>query len=86
MLEPELVRQITYEMQRRSTLPITVKSRIGVDDKESYEELCTFINTVSSSGVKKFVVHARKCLLSGLTPKQNRDIPPLKYEVVHRLV
>ena len=86
MLQPELVREITHSMQRHSTKPVTVKCRIGVDDKESYEELCHFLHTVSQSGVKKFIIHARKCLLKGLTCKQNRDIPPLHYEVVHKLV
>jgi tRNA-dihydrouridine synthase A len=86
MLQPELVREITYSMNRRSGLPVSVKCRIGVDDVDSYESLQEFVHTVSQSGVRKFVVHARKCLLSGLTTKQNRDIPPLKYEVVHKLV
>jgi len=86
MLQPDLVREITYSMNRRSGLPVSVKCRIGVDDVESYESLQKFIYTVSQSGVRKFIVHARKCLLTGLTTKQNRDIPPLKYEVVHKLV
>lgn len=86
MLEPELVREIVHQMQRRTSLPITVKCRIGVDDLDSYEALTRFISTVHTGGVKKFVIHARKCLLQGLTTRQNRDIPPLHYEVVHQLV
>lgn len=86
MLQPDLVREITYSMQRKSNLPVTVKCRIGVDNVESYEELSSFIQTVSLGGVNKFVIHARKCLLNGLTTKQNREVPPLKYEVVHKLV
>jgi tRNA-dihydrouridine synthase A len=86
MLEPEHVREIVHTMQRRSLKPITVKCRIGADDKDSYEDLLHFIRCANEGGVKKFIIHSRKCLLSGLTTKQNRDIPPLKYEVVHRLV
>ncbi len=86
MLEPEHVREIVYTMQRRSSKPITVKCRIGADDKVSYDDLLNFIRCANSGGVKKFVVHSRKCFLNGLTTKQNRDIPPLRYEVVHRLV
>lgn len=86
MQNPELVRQICHEMSRRVSIPITVKCRIGVDKLESYEYLTNFIHTVSQSGVKKFIIHSRKCILKGLNAKQNRDIPPLKYEVVHRLV
>lgn len=86
MLEPENVREIVYEMQRRVSIPVTVKCRIGVDKNDSYEELTHFIRCASSGGARKFIVHARKCLLKGLTTKQNRDVPPLRYEVVHRLV
>lgn len=85
MLKPELVREIVYTMQRRVSIPVSVKCRIGADEMDSYDELTHFIRTVASGGVNKFVVHARKCLLNGLSPKQNRDIPPLRYEVVHRL-
>lgn len=86
MLEPDHVRQIVSTMARRVSVPVTVKCRLGVDDHDSYEELTHFIDTVRSGGVNKFIIHARKCLLNGLTTKQNRDIPPLRYEVVHRLV
>lgn len=86
MLQPDLVRQIVNTMQRRVQIPITVKCRIGVDDVDSYQDLCKFIQCVHEGGVKKFIIHARKAFLNGLNPKQNRDIPPLKYEVVHQLV
>lgn len=86
MLDPELVRRIVYEMNRQvSTMTVTVKCRIGVDKVDSYDELKNFISIVHSGGVNKFIIHSRKCLLKGLTPKQNRDVPPLKYDVVHRL-
>lgn len=83
--EPELVREICHKISRAVSVPVTVKCRIGVDSKDSYEELCQFVHTVALSGVQKFVIHGRKCILKGLTPKQNRDIPPLRPEVVHRL-
>lgn len=90
MLDPERVRDICHSMMR-SVEPqtngpeITVKCRIGVDDHESYEELHHFITTVASCGVKHFIVHARKCILKGLSPHENRTVPPLKYDVVYRL-
>jgi tRNA-dihydrouridine synthase len=86
MLEPDLVREIVYSMQRRVSVPVTVKCRIGADDVDSYDNLTHFIRQASEGGAKKFIVHARKCLLNGLSPKQNREIPPLHYETVHRLV
>jgi len=86
MLEPELVREIAAKTIRMVSQPVTIKCRIGVDKKDSYEDLCHFINTVSQSGVKKFIIHARKCILKGLTTKQNRDIPPLRYDIPHKLV
>lgn len=86
MLEPEHVREIVYSMQRRATVPVTVKCRIGADDLDSYDDLLNFIRCAHAGGAKKFIIHSRKCFLKGLTTKQNRDIPPLRYEVVHRLV
>ena len=86
MLEPELVREIVYSMQRSVSVPVSVKCRIGADDKDSYAELVDFIKAASAGGARKIILHSRKCLLKGLTTKQNRDIPPLKYEVVHNLV
>lgn len=86
MLEPDHVREIVHSMQRRLSVPVTVKCRIGADDLDSYDDLLNFIRCANAGGVKKFIIHSRKCFLSGLTTKQNRDIPPLRYEVVHRLV
>ena len=78
MLEPDLVREIVSSMQRRVSIPVTVKCRIGADEKDSYEELKHFIHCARDGGARKFIIHSRKCFLSGLTTKQNRDIPPLK--------
>lgn len=86
MLEPDLVREIVQSMQRRVSIPVTVKCRIGADDQDSYSDLLGFIRAASAGGAKKFIIHSRKCFLNGLSTKQNRDIPPLKYEVVHSLV
>eukprot|EP01035_Chromulina_nebulosa_P002734 gene2734-3723_t len=86
MLQPDLVRQIVSSMSRRVSIPVTVKCRIGADDMDSYEELTRFISEAHQGGANKFIIHSRKCLLSGLTTKQNREVPPLRYEVVHRLV
>ena len=87
MLEPELVRQITHEMKRRATITdITVKCRIGVTGRESWDDLQEFVLACKSSGITKMIIHARSCVLKGLSPAQNRTIPPLHYEVVHRLV
>ena len=87
MLDPHRVRKICYAMIRRvgHKCPVTVKCRLGADDRDSYEELCEFVRIVASSGVHHFIVHARKCLLSGLSTKQNRSIPPLKYDWLRRL-
>jgi tRNA-dihydrouridine synthase A len=64
---------------------VTVKHRIGIDDQDSYELLAKFVSTVQSAGCQTFIVHARKAILSGLSPKENREIPPLCYEVVYQL-
>ncbi|MCK4492576.1 MAG: tRNA dihydrouridine(20/20a) synthase DusA [Methylococcales bacterium] len=85
MAEPCLVAECITAMQQAASLPITVKSRIGIDNKDSYEELTHFIQTVASSGCKTFIIHARKAWLQGLSPKQNREIPPLRYDVVYQL-
>jgi tRNA-dihydrouridine synthase A len=86
MAEPALVRDCVIAMRRGAgNIPVTVKCRIGIDDKDSYEELKTFIATVADGGCGLFAVHARKAWLSGLSPKENREKPPLKYEVVERL-
>jgi tRNA-dihydrouridine synthase A len=85
MAEPNLVADCVAAMNNAVKLPVTVKSRIGIDDKDSYEELVHFIGTVANAGCKTFIVHARKAWLSGLSPKQNREVPPLRYEVVYQL-
>jgi tRNA-dihydrouridine synthase A len=66
-------------------LPVTVKHRLGVDERESFDELLAFVDTVAAAGAERFTVHARKAWLSGLSPKENREIPPLRYEWVHEL-
>tara|TARA_Y100000590_G_scaffold215836_1_gene244590 strand:- start:128 stop:1120 length:993 start_codon:yes stop_codon:yes gene_type:complete len=83
--EPNLVADCLSEMQLKTNLPVTVKTRIGYDDVEDYENLYNFINTLKSTGVKTFIVHARKAVLGKFTPKQNLNIPPLKYEMVYKL-
>ncbi|NOU45104.1 MAG: tRNA dihydrouridine(20/20a) synthase DusA [Methyloglobulus sp.] len=85
MLEPDLVADCVAAMRSAVSTPVTVKSRIGVDDRDSYEELALFVDKVANAGCKTFVIHARKALLKGLSPKQNREIPPLKYDVVYQL-
>ena len=85
MAEPELVAECVATMQNAVTIPVTVKCRIGIDDQDSYEELVQFISTVAGAGCKTFIVHARKAWLSGLSPKQNREIPPLRYDVVYQI-
>ncbi len=73
-------------MQKSVKIPVTVKCRLGVDDLDKYENVHNFITIVSTiGGIKKFIIHARKCLLNGLSPKENRTIPPLKYDWVLRL-
>lgn len=86
MKEPDLVAECVSAMIDASTgAEITVKCRIGVDDQEPHEMLPGFIEKVSSCGINSFTVHARKAWLSGLSPKQNRNIPPLDYELVHKI-
>lgn len=85
MAEPGLVADCVSAMTEAVDIPVTVKSRIGIDDQDSYEELAAFVETVSARGCRTFVIHARKAWLSGLSPKQNRAIPPLRYEVVRRV-
>jgi tRNA-dihydrouridine synthase A len=85
MAEPELVAECVAAMRNAVAIPVTVKSRIGIDDRDSYAELAHFIGTVAGAGCKTFIVHARKAWLQGLSPKQNREVPPLRYDVVYRL-
>ncbi len=83
--EPKLVAECLNEMQSKTKLPVTVKTRIGYNDVEDYESLFNFINLLKSTGVKTFIIHARKAILGKFTPKQNLNIPPLKYEMVYNL-
>ena len=70
---------------RRNRLPVTVKTRIGIDERDDYDFLRRFVDAVAAAGCRTLILHARKAWLSGLSPKQNREIPPLRYEVVHRV-
>ena len=83
--EPNLVADCLSEMINSTSLPVTVKTRIGYDDVEDYEHLYNFINTLKDTGVKTFIIHARKAMLGKFTPKQNLNIPPLKYDYVYKL-
>lgn len=85
MAQPELVADSVTAMQAKVKIPVTVKCRIGIDDMEAYQALEHFIDVVSQGGCQRFIVHARKAWLKGLSPKQNREIPPLKYDYVYRL-
>lgn len=85
MNEPKLVAQCVDAMKQACSLPITVKHRIGVDDADDYSYMHDFVDTVKDAGCETFIVHARKAWLKGLSPKQNREIPPLRYELVDKL-
>ena len=85
MAEPELVADCVAAMGAATRLPVTVKHRIGIDDMESFAELLHFVDTVAQAGCETFIVHARKAWLGGLSPRQNREIPPLHYDRVYRL-
>ena len=83
MAEPQLVADSVAAMQSKVKIPVTVKTRLGIDDQDSYEFLTQFIHAVSVAGCETFILHARKAWLSGLSPKENRDIPPLNYQRVY---
>jgi tRNA-dihydrouridine synthase A len=85
MAEPQLVADCIAQMQAAVKIPVTVKHRIGIDDMESYDSLAHFVDTIAQSGCKTFIVHARKAWLKGLSPKENREIPPLEYAKVYQL-
>ena len=85
MKEPNLVADCLSQMQSQTQLPVTIKTRIGYDDVEDYDNLNNFISTIKQTGVKTFIIHARKAMLGKFTPKQNLNIPPLKYEYVYKL-
>jgi tRNA-dihydrouridine synthase A len=85
MKEPDLVGACVEKMMEACNIPVTVKCRIGVDEMESYTQLSEFIKRIADSGCQQFVVHARKAWLQGLSPKENRTIPPLNYPWVYQL-
>lgn len=85
MDSPDLVADCIKAMQDACDIDVTIKHRIGIDDLDSYEHLHHFVKTVAATGCKTFIVHARKAILSGLSPKENREIPPLQYPLVYRL-
>ena len=85
MAEPGLVADCVRAMRAATNIPVTVKCRIGIDDRDSYDDLRAFVNRVADAGCDTFAVHARKAHLQGLSPKENRDVPPLRYGFVYRL-
>ena len=85
MLEPNHVAECLSAMQRNVALPVSIKCRLGVDDHEDYDFLYNFVQIVKNSGINHFIIHARNGILKGLSPRQNRHIPPLKYEYVYQL-
>ncbi len=85
MADPQLVGDCINDMQNAVSVPVTVKCRIGIDKNDEYDELHRFVSIVRDSGCKVFVVHARKAWLQGLSPKENRTIPPLRYDMVYKL-
>ncbi|MEM8542292.1 MAG: tRNA dihydrouridine(20/20a) synthase DusA, partial [Pseudomonadota bacterium] len=85
MARPKRVADCVTAMKKVVDIPVTVKHRIGIDDLDKYEDMKNFVSVVSQTGADRFSVHARKAWLSGLSPKQNRNIPPLRYEEVYRL-
>ena len=85
MAEPRVVADCVGAMKAAVSVPVTVKSRIGIDDRDSYAELVDFVGTVAEAGCDALILHARKAWLRGLSPRENREIPPLRYDVVDRL-
>ncbi len=85
MAHPELVAECIAAMQDSVSIPVTVKHRIGINGRDSYAQLCDFVGKIAQTGCNSFTVHARIAILEGLSPKENRDIPPLRYEVVAQL-
>jgi len=85
MAEPGLVADCVAAMAEAVDIPVTVKSRTGIDDRDSYDELAAFVETVAARGCRTFTIHARKAWLSGLSPKQNREVPPLRHDIVHQI-
>ncbi len=86
MAKPELVADCYQAMSSAVDIPVTVKTRIGIDDSDEYQFFKHFVLTLYEAGCRTFIIHARKAILKGLTPKENRDIPPLKYHYVYRVM
>lgn len=85
MEEPEKVATCVDALSRAVDIPVTVKTRIGIDQRDSYEDLVYFVETVAGAGCRTFIIHARKAWLQGLSPKENREIPPIRHDVVRKL-
>jgi len=85
MLKPALVADCVRALKDATSLPVTVKCRIGIDDRDDYEFFAAFVDAVAGAGIDALIVHARAAILGGLSPKENREIPPLKYDYVRRL-
>ena len=85
MAEPDRVADCVRAMRKVATVPVTVKTRIGIDDSDDYDFLAAFVDAVRGAGCEHFIVHARKAILAGLSPKENRTVPPLNYDRVYRL-
>lgn len=85
MAQPQRVADCMKAMQDACSLPVTIKHRIGIDDLDSYDAMANFVGTIAATGCTTFIVHARKAWLNGLSPKENREIPPLRYADVYRL-
>lgn len=85
MAQPALVAKCVHAMQQAVQIPVTVKTRIGIDDSDDYQFLQDFVSAVADAGCRQLIVHARKAWLKGLSPKENREVPPLNYERVYQL-
>lgn len=85
MAEPDLIAECVSAMQAAVNIPVTVKNRVGIDDQDDYAGLQHFVSTVSQAGCQTFIIHARKAWLKGLSPKENREIPPLRYDLVYEI-
>ncbi len=85
MSQPQVVANCVRAIRERVAIPVTIKTRIGIDDHDSYEFLCEFVEPAAEAGCTEFIVHARKAILEGLSPAENRSIPPLCYTTVYRL-
>ena len=85
MADPALVAECVAAMRAATTLPVTVKTRIGIDEHQSYAFLAQFVATVAAAGCRTLIIHARKAWLQGLSPKENREVPPLDYQAVYRV-